>query len=108
MESLRENHGDYFVNQYKGWFIAPETTKYRFWMSCERNCEFKLGKTPGENAKDVEKLLYTDSPSARSRFYWDHNFAWGAERKRISDWKSLEKGKAYYIESYQSDWTNYR
>jgi len=99
MESLRENHGDYFVNQYKGWFIAPETTKYRFYISCDRNCELKMGKTPDQN-KDMEQLLYTNSPSARSRFYWDHNYAWGKARKRISDWKSLEKGKAYYIETF--------
>lgn len=47
LESLRENEGDYFVNDYTGWFVAPAATRYRFYMSCDRQCEFKLGKTPG-------------------------------------------------------------
>ena len=46
MEGLRENSGDYFVNEYRGWFIAPETTKYRFYLGCNRICEFKMGETP--------------------------------------------------------------
>ena len=48
METLRINDGDWFVNEFRGWFIPPETTKYRFYIACDRYCEFNLGKTPDQ------------------------------------------------------------
>jgi hypothetical protein len=39
---------NYIVNLYKGWFIPPATTKYRFYMSCDDHCNLKLGSEPNK------------------------------------------------------------
>jgi hypothetical protein len=42
------NVDDHLVNLYKGWFIPPATTKYRFYMSCDDLCNLKLGSEPNK------------------------------------------------------------
>lgn len=102
IESRRENSGDYFVNRYTGWFIAPETTKFRFYAGCNRVCYVNIGKTP-DQTKDMLELLKFHGPAAKERYYWDNNKDWG-EKKRISDWVSLEKGKSYYLLADHIEW----
>ena len=41
------NVGDRFTQLYKGWFVAPETANYRFYMACDDVCNLKLDTTPG-------------------------------------------------------------
>jgi hypothetical protein len=42
------NEGDleHHANKYRGWFIAPATTNYRFYMACDDRCTLYLGDTP--------------------------------------------------------------
>lgn len=65
-----------------------------------------MGETP-DQMKTLKRILKTDSPTYKSRYYWDHDHVWGAERKRISDWVSLEKGKSYYMVADNIEWTGY-
>lgn len=40
---VASNIGDKIGNNIKGWFIAPETTKYRFHLACDDICELNMG-----------------------------------------------------------------
>mmetsp|Transcript_20898 Transcript_20898/g.32322 ORF Transcript_20898/g.32322 Transcript_20898/m.32322 type:complete len:197 (-) Transcript_20898:5035-5625(-) len=51
---------------YKGWFIAPATKRYRFYMACDDSCELHFSK----QANDVtapEKIIEVLFGSARTR-----------------------------------------
>jgi len=58
MES-RNSIANYFSQEYKAWFIPPETTRYRFYMSCDDICEMHLGNTPN-SAIDTTVLIDAD------------------------------------------------
>jgi len=55
LESHR-NVGDYLTHQFKGWFIPPATTKYRFYHSCDDICKLVMGDKPGSNDNVVKKM----------------------------------------------------
>jgi hypothetical protein len=63
----RYEEGDSITNVFKGWFVPPATTKYRFYMACDDYCELRLGKAkPGTT--ETEKILDVNSHSGY-RFY---------------------------------------
>lgn len=37
--------GDHIGNKMSGWFVAPATTKVRFYMTCDDTCSFDISKT---------------------------------------------------------------
>lgn len=43
------NFGDRYAQGYYGWFIPPETTRYRFYIACDDVCEFNINLEPGKN-----------------------------------------------------------
>jgi len=43
-----DNIGDYHSQAVTGWFVPPETTRYRFYMSCDDHCQFKMGTGEGQ------------------------------------------------------------
>jgi hypothetical protein len=43
------SRGTFIGNKFNGWFEAPETTKVRFYISCDDSCNFDMAKTA--NAK---------------------------------------------------------
>jgi hypothetical protein len=45
---------------YKGWFVAPATTNYRFKMACDDRCSLSLGTTP---ETDTDPTLIIDDVS---------------------------------------------
>jgi len=53
--AVPRDEGTYVSNHLKGWFKAPETTKYRFYMSCDDGCTLKLSETPNDigSAKEI-------------------------------------------------------
>ena len=85
--------GDKIGNIYKGWFVAPATTNYRFYIACDDYCMLKLGNVsmvvedPTELVKTFRGTNYRD--------WWETS---GSEYKKISDWVSLTEGEHYYIE----------
>jgi hypothetical protein len=38
--------GDNLSNRYEGWFVAPKTTRYRFFVACDDGCQVLLDQTP--------------------------------------------------------------
>jgi hypothetical protein len=39
------NRGSWIGNKMDSWFKAPETTRVRFYMSCDDDCKFDISKT---------------------------------------------------------------
>lgn len=79
----------------RGWFIAPATTNYRFYMACDDWCRLNLGDTP-MNAENTTQINYNTAWNA-VRDYWDINQA-GNNPNRTSQWIALEEGEHYYIQ----------
>lgn len=91
------NQGDYLGNVFKGWFVPPKTTGYRFYMACDDNCLLRIGKTPGvgpEGFNATEDIITTTG--ATTHRLYDRVDG----RNRISEWRTLEEGQHYYIESH--------
>lgn len=85
------NLGDWVSSKYSGYFRAPATTNYRFYISCDDHCKFDMSTT--DMATDsLTSLLYVTSYSDYKE--WDKND--GATR--ISDWVALTEGEHYYFE----------
>ena len=83
------NFYDRIGNRMKGWFIAPETTQYRFHLACDDHCNFAMG-------------LDTSDPLNTTTLI--ETFAWKPVRgfhtlkdDPVSDWVNLTKGEAYFI-----------
>jgi hypothetical protein len=87
---------DQFGSVYKGWFVAPATTKYRFYISCDDICKLSLGSTPGV-AEDPTVIAHTREYTDR-RDWWETNTKVNTDYKIKSDWISLNEGEHYYIE----------
>jgi len=90
------NIGDRFAHEFTGWFVAPATTNYRFYMSCNDHCHVKLDTTAGSTSNPT-MLTYTDQWSYFREYYRSDDLS--STRKRISDWVSLTAGEHYYIEA---------
>ena len=85
------NVGKYLVNHYWAWFLAPATTRYRFYSVCDDHCSVKLGLTPGDSA-DPTTIL--DAHAAT-----DKRWAWAEDgHTRVSEWYDLTEGEQYYLE----------
>ena len=50
------NEDEFLGNTYKGWFVAPATTNYRFYIACDDYCDINLGNTPMDNV-DTTKIV---------------------------------------------------
>jgi hypothetical protein len=74
-------HGNFM----RAWFLAPETSQYKFYMSCDDKCLLKLGKTPGDSTTGLEEIINIDSWT----YYRDY---WSDLSKRTSEWFTLTKG----------------
>jgi hypothetical protein len=87
--------GDKIGNWFKGWFVAPATTNYRFYMACDDYCNIVLGDSPmqventTEIAKNMNGMDYRD--------WWETSNA--GKWPRISEWIALEEGEHYYLEA---------
>jgi hypothetical protein len=95
MESPYAN-GDKLGNLFQGWFVAPASTNYRFYVACDDYCKIRLGDTPDqvENVTTIVDNTYATD----YRDWWETR---GADRfKRVSDWIRLEKDEHYYIEGW--------
>jgi len=95
--STGKDEGNYHGNILKGWFVAPETTEYRFFMACDDNCRLFLGKEPNkgpEVVNNTEKIL---------EVWWASNYREYFRvdgQTRGSKWVNMTKGAHYYIETH--------
>ena len=87
--------GDRLGSWFKGWFVAPATTNYRFYVACDDYCNIVLGDTPNqienvtEHAVNMGATDYRDWWETRNKDKW----------QRTSEWVSLTAGEHYYIEA---------
>jgi len=77
------NHHDYTLSIFKGWFIPPKTTNYRFYQVCDDYCRIKLGNISGQ-VEDPVELMSTTSYSDYRDWYENRH-----TQQIISDWVSL-------------------
>lgn len=89
---IGDRHGSYF----KGWFVAPATTNYRFYLACDDYCSLKLGNTSNQIANTT--LVANNWAATDYRDFWETRGGHRTDQKRISDWISLTAGEHYYIE----------
>lgn len=81
-----------YTQRIKAWFVAPDTAKYRFFISCDDHCELYLDQTSG--SLNPTKIA---SGNSWTPFRWISRDYTSTDTRR-SEWVSLEKGKHYYIE----------
>ena len=96
-----QNEADYSGSIYKGWFVAPATTNYRFYMTCDDFCSLSMGTTHMDSAEPTEILKNLGNV--------DHRDWWETRRahwNRISEWISLTEGEHYYLQGHhlESGW----
>lgn len=84
-------------NKMYTWFIAPETTSYRFRMACDNYCDFKIGL----NTSDP--LNTTMAATTRSNKGHRHHMRLTGDV--VTDWFNFTKGEKYYM--YAKHWEHH-
>ena len=87
------SYGDSHGSTYKGWFVAPATTNYRFYITCDENCKLSLGNTTGDAENTT--VIAQNYGATGYRTWWNTN----SVSARISEWVSLTQGEHYYMEA---------
>ena len=87
----------------RGWFKAPATGNYRFYVSCDDACKLFLDETtPFDAAAPVEPVM-SEKANRSTASEWRHYFM-SAEAsdssQHISDWIALTEGEFYRMEGY--------
>jgi hypothetical protein len=77
---------DKIASIYKGWFVAPATTNYRFYIACDDYCSIDIGDTPNQ-VENVTRVV-ENLENMNYRDWWETRG--GDKYKRISDWISLQ------------------
>ena len=68
---------------FRGWFVPPATTRYRFRMACDDFCTLKLATKPGDGSLSIlEELLDVKSWSSQSARYWANS----TDFSRVTPW----------------------
>ena len=90
-----------------GWFKAPETGRYRFYISCDDACKlFMNTDTPFDKAAPADAPL-TEIAARWWAAEFRHYFVTPPEdsHQYISDWVDLAAGEFYKIEGYAMEWS---
>ena len=92
---------------YKGWFNAPETGNYRFFLSCDDACKLLMDTSNPYNAASP----VTPVPVQLAIRHWaigfrSYNHPQDANDANIhvSDWISLVAGESYYMEGHHLEY----
>lgn len=108
-----ENTGEYLATSFEvptnqwykvgqklyGWFIAPETTSYRFHLSCDDICDLNMGLNESD---PLNTTLIVSRRSASS-----HRKHFSLINDAVSGWVNLTKGEAYYMYAkHEERWGN--
>jgi hypothetical protein len=86
--------GDRLGHKFKGWFVAPLATNYKFYMACDDDCIFKMDQAPMSTTNLTELISITAATGFRE--YWRES----DNGNRSSEWIALEAGEHYYIEMW--------
>lgn len=83
------DYDDRIGHTMSGWFVAPETTQYRFHMTCDDNCEFYMGLNTSDPLTTTH-LMTRNGWTSRRYFFNQLD-------DKTSIWLNLTKGQQYYI-----------
>lgn len=54
------NNGDLLSNQMKAWFVAPETTKYKFYAACDNLCDLYFSEVANNvDSANIKRIIKT-------------------------------------------------
>ena len=111
MENRADVHTDAGLVS-NGWFKAPETGRFRFYISCDDACKLFLDSTNKfSKSSPVTPVLVEIANRNAPTEILNKNAIGGwrdyllpppanSEHKWISDWVSLEKDEYYFIEGF--------
>ena len=109
--SFENNKNSYYYDGIlsKGWFKAPATGNYRFYISCNEACLLEMDElTPYDAASPTEPTL-TNKAQRHWSTEWRHYFippdGVDTVNQYISDWVSLTEGEFYKVEGYAMEWS---
>lgn len=86
-----QNNFTSYGNALSGWFKAPATTNYKFYVSCDDYCQLEVSNS---NLTAAGKMLIHSSPGSTSfRNYWT------LDGSRNTSWIPLVKGNYYFLEA---------
>ena len=92
----------------RGWFKAPATGNFRFYISCDDACNFHFDETtPFDSVAPTEPVL-TEKANRNSASEWRHYFMTpdvSDENQYISDWVALTEGEFYKMEGYMMEYS---
>ena len=83
------NEGDKIGNKLYTWFIAPETTSYRFRMACDDYCDLRIGL---DTSDPLNTTLVASRRSGQGRRHTMRLIG-----DTVTDWFSFTKGEKYYM-----------
>ena len=95
-----------FAQQFQGFFNAPATGNYRFFMSCDDKCKLHMDTTPYNAAAPVEPTL-TEIAWRNSAGGWRDYFSTPSDsfNQFESAWVVLTAGESYYLEAEHLQYT---
>lgn len=91
-----------------GWFKAPATGRFRFYISCDDKCELEFDATNKFNSEDPTTPAPEIIAQRHSLTDWRHYFyppAPESPDQYISDWIELEEGEYYKMNGYHFEWS---
>ena len=92
----------------RGWFKAPATGNYRFYISCDDACNFHMDETTPFNAASPVEPVLTEKANRSSASEWRHYFMTpdaSDSSQYISDWVALTEGEFYKVEGYMMEYS---
>jgi hypothetical protein len=85
-------------HKFKGWFIPPKTTNYRFYQACDDHCRLYLGHVSGQ--VEHSTLMMSSTLWSHYRDYWETRRTYfTGENILVSNWTELTEGEPYYFEA---------
>lgn len=85
--------GGYSGNTLKGYFKAPISGNYRFYLTCDDGCSFYMGSANKDPS--TKTLLYSSTSYAPYRQFFNPAI------QRSTAWVTLDADSYYYMEVYQ-------
>jgi hypothetical protein len=101
------------ANVLDGWFKAPETGRYRFYLACADECKLSLDSSTAydvanpASSYNEQQLLHCAHTGWRHYLLDEYN---GATSTRISNWVNLSKDEYYKIKAidlHRAGWSDY-
>ncbi len=83
-----QNQGTYFGRVFQGYFKAPATTNYKFYISCDDSCEAFL--STNSDPANMVSIASTDYYTSFRNYY--------TYTTQQSSWVALTENTYYYIE----------